>query len=603
MARGAVILLLAVAPLVYSGELRDGFRLPKLLLSENLALLSLLLLAVDALLRPTAVAGEGALRWLRRVARAPAVLALGPLWVVSGLTLLVSGGGAGGWRVWWSSTIAFVAVVVWGRAFPRADRLLRWTVAAASVLTAVLFLQAFTGADPLGVGAYGRVRLGALIGNTGELGAYLVLPALVSLGAALAVWRDHEPPTRSLAWCLGALAFGVGVALTRTLAAMAALAAGLVAFAILAAVAQRRARGGTGSFRLPWWRLAGGAALALVALVVLTPVELRVERKLAEIRHGDLNRVLTGRLDGWRTGVSMAREEPLLGVGWGRYGEHFTPVKERLMESGVTFFVGHARGQSTFDHAHGELFEVLGEAGALGLLATLWGLGVVAWGARRRWREEPARAAVGISLLASTSVLGLAYFPLRLASTGYPVVVLLAWILAPSEVAGARDSGSPASGRGSAGSSRRLALPLVVLAALALLVHGRSTLQRLEANRILRAAETEASTMVSMQRASPVLLRRHRDRLEGALALDPADPRIPLALGSLALLEGSPTRAERWYRRSLEIERRPETLLNLGRSLALQERHEEAQRVFDRVLALDRYLGRQVPERYREARG
>ncbi|HVS13704.1 MAG TPA: O-antigen ligase family protein, partial [Thermoanaerobaculia bacterium] len=194
------------------------------------------------------------------------------------------------------------------------------------------------------------------------------------------------------------------------------------------------------------WRLplAAAAALVLMAgLLAVAPARERVLDKLDDMREGRVNDLLTGRLDGWRTGVAMLASRPLLGVGPGAYRAEFVPSKLALQERGVEFWTGHTAG-SQFANAHSEPIEVAAELGALGLLAVAWG----AWtllGVLRRRPLAPApgdpadrdRRALQWSALTALAVLSLTYFPLRTALVAYPYVLLLAWVLEPRSGAAA----------------------------------------------------------------------------------------------------------------------------------------------------------------------
>ncbi len=150
------------------------------------------------------------------------------------------------------------------------------------------------------------------------------------------------------------------------------------------------------------------------------------------LARGDVNVVLTGRLDGWRIAVAMLEEDPLTGAGWGVYRAEFAPVKLELARDGVSFYPAHL--YPTFQNAHNEILEVGGELGILGLLALGWGI-LEAFRSVRRIRDRDRRGLARAGLVAMLLV-SAAYFPFRIAVTAFPYLLFLAWTFH-----GARDDG------------------------------------------------------------------------------------------------------------------------------------------------------------------
>ena len=208
-----------------------------------------------------------------------------------------------------------------------------------------------------------------------------------------------------------ALAFCVySLALTQTLASLAAVATGAVVLALLE-LPRRKVLAG----------LAAAAVVATVLVLAVAPLRVRVMGKLQGLAEGDLNEVLTGRLDGWRAALWMMREHPLAGVGHGAYLPEYVPAKLDLLDRGVEFLPGQVT--PVFDNAHNEVLNAGAEWGIPGLLALAWGLWVVFRAARSR------REALIWSGLTALAVLSMAYFPFHVAMVAFPALLFLAWVL------------------------------------------------------------------------------------------------------------------------------------------------------------------------------
>lgn len=190
-----------------------------------------------------------------------------------------------------------------------------------------------------------------------------------------------------------------------------------------------------------WWRLsprhstvvrliAGLLIAGGLAGLLVTPLRERLAGKLDQLEQGDLNAVLSGRLDGWRAALWMARQHALTGVGLGGYGSEFAPAKLALLDQGVRFYDGHVR--FSFVNAHNEPLEVVAELGLPGLLAALWAAFVAIRAAAGLARGDRVRGALAWAGLASLLLLGLGQLPFRVAMVAYPNLLLLAWIFSAS---------------------------------------------------------------------------------------------------------------------------------------------------------------------------
>lgn len=414
--------LFLVLPFILDSAQKDAFRLPKALLGETLALLSLFFLAF---------AWKGPAEW-RELARAPFLRAFGPFLGVATLLALASPHLAHVYRGLAGLWIGALAVWGWSVGFSRHElrRGLSLQLVPAAILAAIAILQFHGLYQPysfIGIAETSRFAIGSLAGNVGDLAACLVLPAILAQ-AEITRGRHVRLAAVALALCL------YGLAVTQTLAALAAVGVGSAVFWAL---------------RLPRRRMltfAAAAAAAVLLVAVVAPLRERTLAKAAEIGRGDWNSVLTGRLDGWRAALWMLREHPATGVGVGAYRTEFIRAKTALVRAGVPFFADQQN--IVFANAHNELLEVAAETGWLGLAAFLFGVGLIVRGLLR-WRREsqlvsagsagPTRSAgsaewgLAWAGLAAIAVLSLASFPFRIAIALWPICLFLAWIFSVSQ--------------------------------------------------------------------------------------------------------------------------------------------------------------------------
>ena len=400
---------LALPTLVVVPQALDAFRLPQRMLAEWLALASLVALSLT---RGRSAGAPGAALW-----RQPGAAAVAPLLLVAAAGLLTTAH-----RVHVAEALvdlgigaAALAGWAWGFSAPRLRRLLDVAALAALPTASIAVLQAhhlwqpvLFAVDPGGE----RLEITSMAGNPGDLAALLVLPALVCQANLVRVagrWR--------WAWLAALLVNVYALAATRTLTSLAALAAGSALLWLLALPPRRAA-------------LATAAAVAGLALLVAAVPPLR-ERVLAQgevVRRGDLDALLTGRLDGWRVAARLLAEHPLAGVGHGAYRAEFLRTKLAMASEGQTFFVGHQR--PSFANVHNEYLETAAELGWPGLLALAWGVALLVLAARRGWRaRERHDAALGWAGLGAIAVLALAYFPFRLGPVAFARVAFFAGML------------------------------------------------------------------------------------------------------------------------------------------------------------------------------
>lgn len=410
-------LLFLLAPVAFSGTASENFRLPKLLLSDCLALASLAWLSLR--LRDVERVDFAALR------RQPVVLAVLPVLAVATSGLLSSDHTPHVREGLASLWIAGACLVGWSLALSaREHRKLLWGLMIPAGVLAVLALLQFHGLfNPFRFEGEVSERIGltSLAGGAFDLAAYLALPCLI----AQVGWREAATPGRRWGWGLAAAACFYALAASQTLTALAGVAAGTIVLWMMLLSRRRFAA------------IAVSIVLAAVAVGVgLGPLRERLENKLGSLRRGEINRVLSGRMDGWQAALWMVREHPLTGVGHGAYRAEYGSAKGALASSGVAF--SRSPELAYFVNAHNDLLEAVAEWGLPGALALVWGLAVLV---RVLRRSAPVVARSDVALmwagLTALSVLALMNFPLRIALVAYPAVLFLSWIFAARREAAA----------------------------------------------------------------------------------------------------------------------------------------------------------------------
>ncbi len=411
-------LLFLLVPLAFSRTAYESFRLPKLLLSEFLGLVSLLLLA----LRLRAVER---IDW-RAFFRQPVVQAVLPMLAVASLGLFASEYPLHVREGLVSFWIGAACLIGWSLALSAEEhfKLLRGLIVPAALLSVLAILQFLGWFVPFeferNVGE--RIGLTSLAGGAFDLATYLVLPCLflqASLRTASVKWRWYL--------ALAAVVCGYALVVTQTLTALLAFAAG--------------------SLMLWWVWLPRRRFVAFAAVIALAglglglgfgPLRQRLERKLDSFQRGDINQVLTGRLDGWRAALWMVQQEPLTGVGHGAYRAQFGAAKEALWHEGVRFYQSQHRVY--FTNAHSDILEALAEWGLPAAFVLLWG-GFLWLRCLRRVRERERSGDEEASGLGNKSelmaagtvvlvILALTNFPFRIALVAFPAILFISWIFA-----------------------------------------------------------------------------------------------------------------------------------------------------------------------------
>jgi O-antigen ligase len=554
---------------------KEAFRLPKLLASGWLALLAVFflswLLSDAGRVRPADL-------W-----RATALRGILPLLLFGTVSLWTTDHPLHARSAIADLWIGAAALVAWSLALGtrRLEGLLRLLLLPAAALGLIGILQ-FSGLAVLpfeSLAAGSRLAITSLAGNPGDLGAYLVLPVLI------AQWALARRPTggRRLAAGLALAVSLAALALTQTLAALAAVVAGSLVFWLLRLPRRRT---------VPALAVAAGLAVLLVAAV--PPLRQRAVEKVGQALRGDLNAALTGRLDGWNTAVWMLREHPLAGVGQGAYRPEFIPAKVALLDRGVPFFPG--QNQVVFANAHNEILEVGADLGIPGLLALGWALWTLGTALARRGKDgqngQDGDRAFAWGGAVALLVLALAQFPFRIALVAFPALLFLAWVCSRPDEAAAEEEEEGETG-GIPG--RILVWPVAFAVLLALAGQTDRWRDRLTASRTLRQVEVLTMAAASSGQAPRGLLPANLEALRQAAALDPLEVGIPIARGSIFYLLGSPQSALDAYRQAEALEPRPEIDLNIGRALLQSGQTEEARAAFRRAVRLAPHLAPVVP--------
>jgi O-antigen ligase len=430
MAAWLIVALLVVTPLVVFTDIKEGFRLPQGLASGWLGLASLFV--VSFVLRDTpSISLSTAVLW-----RQPALRALAPLAAIVAAGALTTSHSAHFRAAFIDFAIGVACVIGWSLALgaPALRRMLVWTIPPAVIVAALGVDQAlgwFGTLDWLHVQApTARLRITSTIGNPGDLAGMLVLPSL------MAVEEIAGASTRRRALLAGALiVMTAALIVTATLAAVAAIVVGLVVWTL-----PRLSPGGAGAGVFRRRRMAVLLAgvlvmvLAVAGLAASTPLRARVSEKVMQLASGDLNAVLTGRLDGWRAAWAMMRAAPVTGVGQGAFRAEYADTRLALEARGVTFL--NEQQSVVMATPHNEALSVAAEQGVPGVIALAWAIWCVfASAARMGVRGEHEHAhdrdhhrTLAFCALAALGVLSLVSFPLHVPPIAWPWLLFLAWI-------------------------------------------------------------------------------------------------------------------------------------------------------------------------------
>lgn len=459
-----------------------------------------------------------------------------------------------------------LAFFAWGATRPgeeSAGRALALLVGCGALTGLLAALQRFAGLLRLPVEApEPRFYATALIGNPGDVGAALVVPAL--LAAASLVRRE-----RRLASALALAAMLAGLAAAATLAPLAGFGAG-AAILVLGNLRRRL---------LP----ALGAALVLLGLLQAGGVLSRVSEKLAA---GEVGAFTTQRDIGVLAALETIRAHPVLGVGPGGFSADFVRARLAAEERSDRRLI-HRSASAHFDNAHCDPLTVAAETGlpAAAALALAFGALLVPLAAASRRERSPGRpgslpAETLLASLVAVLVLSLANFPIQIIPVSGPFALL-------AGLAFARVGGSLPLPSGRAGRATLALLALLLASGIAVRLAGALALARAESS--LRLVPGTTGTPRGALVASALADARR------AVALRPRTATAHLALGSARAAAADLPGAVASMERSRELEERAETLLNLGRLAIARGDDRAAHRFFLRAVWVFPRLASAIP--------
>jgi O-antigen ligase len=399
-----------------------------------------------------------------------------------------------------------------------------------------------------------RFLAAGLIGNAGDVGMALVLPALLLFASSATSGSTLGRVLSSL----GLLSALLGLIATEAIGPALAFGAGALLYVAL---------------DFPERRLALFALLAVAILAGATGAGQRAFVKLEQLRTGDVATATTQRDIGFYAAREMVRERPILGAGPGAFSNRFVPARLAAEERTGRHLV-HGSGSAHFDNAHSDPVTLAAEVGVPAACAACVAALALFSGLFSRRRQEashhgPSADALLVSLL-GVAFLALGDFPLRIAVASGPAAFLAGLALRRVGPGGE----SPPS-RATRAAVAACTLLLVALAA----VRSFTALEQAEGENFLRDAASAPAEAAS-ERAE--LLSAADARLGRVVTLRPRAATAVLAWGSVQSLEGQRERAYALYARSVGLEERAESDLNLGRAAAALGRMEEARALFAR---------------------
>lgn len=398
--RNTTLLVAALVPLAFTRQTLDMFTLPKatILVVAGLAIAASWASESMAARAVTYPDGWGV--------RAAAVFGVALLVAVgtSGTLLLSLNGSYSrytGGATYLAGLVLLLAIAT-GFAF----RELRWlasVLVAVSVAVAAYALMQRAGLDPIDWGEGANVV--STLGNPNFVAAFVAI--VLPIGVGLLWDRRSEPRAKVLVGALVALA-GLAVAASVSYQGIVAGAAGLFVLAVGLALGARPAMRGRAFGALGGIALLGvGATVA--GLAGAGPVAAVLGQRSVELR-----------LDYWRAAWAMFLDRPLLGVGIGRYADHYREYRTAQAAATVDLSQGS-------DAAHNVPLEFFATGGLLVGLTYLGFVVVVAVVLVRGLRSvAPGQRA----LLAGFGGAWAAYQVISLLGVDIAPIMLLHWLTA-----------------------------------------------------------------------------------------------------------------------------------------------------------------------------
>ena len=396
----AVLVTIAVTPLLISTTMKDVYRLPKTLFFQA----ATLLIGAAIVLWDANHRKLGELASPHRIALILAALAL--MWTaIISMTAVNPVVATHAPLSIFCYAVFFAATLLFARRDPGLTLIAFLTPAVINAV--ILILQRFHVWTPVmwNAEASGRFKALALQGNPDPAGMYLIIPAIVAIAAAFAFRRWRWPLVAVSAVLL------VGLLLTESVTVIVALAAVFMCFIVV--VRSNKAR-----IAMIAMLIAGVAVLALYS-----PTRKRAVRIAKWVSEGRYQEATSFRLPAWNVATTMFAERPLLGVGPGGYAAKYMTYKLAGDEKHPEWM---QFGNYNFGEAHNDHLQLLAEAGLPGyliFLAIALHVALMSWRVRKRSDDH----AVFVRMFALPAVMGfvvgaLAQFPMHLTASSSAAV-------------------------------------------------------------------------------------------------------------------------------------------------------------------------------------
>ena len=275
-------------------------------------------------------------------------------------------------------------------------------VTVASCISAVGIVHFITGGIfPSIHDSYGFPMFGATLGHDNFAGQYLI--AVVPLGMALAASAVEKRRfiTGSVALA-GSCAMLIFLSITFSRGAWAGLVASVIVFA---ALLWRRLRsrdcGGVGELHRKGVIIGLAFAIVFTAVGILSFSLSERERGTSAIEKAqkavDLSDApIAFRLKLWQGSLRLVKQHPLLGVGCGAFSLYYPsvrlPEEHRIAGAGISV-----------RSPHNDYIKLVTESGLLGLMASIYLLGAIAWPLFKRLGKRGATSGIPVIAIGASS--------------------------------------------------------------------------------------------------------------------------------------------------------------------------------------------------------
>ncbi|MHB0972288.1 MAG: O-antigen ligase family protein [Thermoanaerobaculia bacterium] len=404
---GVILIPLWVSP---TGE--DSFRYPKELLFRAEAIL----LAASGLL---ALIPTPSLCLLKKIPRS-LLLLCGAFLGWTGISAVFSTHRQTSFEsFWWTLACCLVFLVSVSVLRDRSRGILFVALAPAIVNATVAIGQATGHWHPVALTQEsGRLAIVGLLGNPDDLGAFLVLPAVL----ALASIRSHRQVLRIIA----AAILTAGIIVAASITAIAALTAGSIALLLCKWGRSRTALG------------VGFLVVVLIGSLMLEyqPVRTRFRTFADNLESGNFERMSSNRLSSTLVGITMFADRPLLGQGPGTFGRNYFQFRNIVDVEYADFLQisdPMKRLRMNFAEAHNDFIEVAAETGIPGLMLFITAL-VWFWRNRHARTSSLVQSGVDQPAFIVAAIFALiplfaGMFPLQLAATTSQFIFLSATVV------------------------------------------------------------------------------------------------------------------------------------------------------------------------------